>query len=259
MAIASSPLKKAWLPTLGWCVLFLAVLLIALRTSSETWAPWYRPEAGGYPAEITKIASDGASLDVRTLGQDGQKVTLKAGTDPLKSQLKSGDFKIGDVVGITQASGTATQVKSWPHPEAGQRVLTLLAAALLVAGLALLLELLAHKKLSSLILGLDNRYSKSKFQFVIWFWVLLTVLLSTLWLRYFYSGHLILGGLEIPPHLLQLAGLSGLSLATAKVITQVKQSSAKSQEATVQAVAQATLQAPQALPSGQSFVAVMPA
>jgi hypothetical protein len=75
----------------------------------------------------------------------------------------------------------------------------------------------------SLILGADNRYSKSKFQLVVWFGVLMVTYLSALWLRFYYSGNELIGGINIPSHLLEISGLSALTFAGAKAITQTKE------------------------------------
>jgi hypothetical protein len=77
--------------------------------------------------------------------------------------------------------------------------------------------------LRSLILGADNRYSKSKFQLVVWFGVLMITYLSALWLRFYYSAHVLVGGINIPSHLLEISGLSALTFAGAKAITQTKE------------------------------------
>jgi hypothetical protein len=100
-----------------------------------------------------------------------------------------------------------------------------------------LIALLARGKLRSLIVGVDQRYSKSKVQFIVWFVVVLTAYLSTLLLRFWYSHGLLLGGTQIPAHLLQLAGLSGLTLVAAKGITQSKQNTVENQKASVEAAA----------------------
>jgi hypothetical protein len=47
--------------------------------------------------------------------------------------------------------------------------------------------------------------------------------LSTLWLRFCYSANLLIGTVQIPANLLALSGLSALTFAGAKAITQTKQ------------------------------------
>jgi len=104
----------------------------------------------------------------------------------------------------------------------GERFLTFFGVA---AALALLVWVL-RVPIPKLILGADNRYSKSKFQLLVWFGVVITAFLSTLLLRFLYSDQLLLGTVSIPKNLLTLSGLSALTFVSAKAITQSKQNNA---------------------------------
>ncbi len=73
-----------------------------------------------------------------------------------------------------------------------------------------------------LVVGADNRYSNSKLQMTLWFGMLLTGYGAAVILRVWGSGRNLIGGVDIPPNLLMLSGLSTLSFAGAKAITQSK-------------------------------------
>jgi len=73
-----------------------------------------------------------------------------------------------------------------------------------------------------LIIGEDNRYSNSKFQIALWFFVLITTYIATLCLRVWYAGWEFIGGVNIPQNLLLLSGLSVLTFGGAKAITTSK-------------------------------------
>ncbi|MGO8792037.1 MAG: hypothetical protein ACLQVL_32255 [Terriglobia bacterium] len=70
-----------------------------------------------------------------------------------------------------------------------------------------------------LIVGEDGRFSNSKFQTVLWFGVLISAYLATLWLRVHELGGDMLGGVNIPQNLLLLSGMSAVTYTAAKGIT----------------------------------------
>jgi hypothetical protein len=72
------------------------------------------------------------------------------------------------------------------------------------------------------IVGMDNRYSNSKFQIALWFWLLMSTYLAAVVLRVFYAGWDFFGGVNIPQNLLVLSGLSALTYGGAKAITTAK-------------------------------------
>ena len=78
-----------------------------------------------------------------------------------------------------------------------------------------------------LIIGEDGRYSNSKFQMAIWFFVLIATYLATIYLRLSQAGWEFLGGVNIPTNLLLLSGMSALTFGGAKGITATKVQTAK--------------------------------
>ena len=69
-----------------------------------------------------------------------------------------------------------------------------------------------------LVIGEDNRYSNSKMQMVVWFWTVICSYLAALFCRWQVGGPALVGGVNIPEHLLMLSGLSALTFAGAKQI-----------------------------------------
>lgn len=79
-----------------------------------------------------------------------------------------------------------------------------------------------------LINGLDNRYSSSKTQITLWFFILISSYIATNVVRSMYGGGLdFVGGVTIPQNLLLLSGLSAFTFVAAKGITQSKVDEAK--------------------------------
>lgn len=83
----------------------------------------------------------------------------------------------------------------------------------------LLYLILSGRHPLQLIIGEDNRYSNSKFQMALWFFVLITTYIATLWLRVWAAGGDFIGGVDIPKNLLLLSGMSALTFGGAKGIT----------------------------------------
>lgn len=103
---------------------------------------------------------------------------------------------------------------------AGWRWVALAGAALLLLAVA---TLFTRGKPWQLYLGEDNRYSSSKFQTVLWFWVVVSTYLAFVLQRLVHAGMGYLGGVDIPANLLLLSGMSVLGAAGAKLITTTKE------------------------------------
>lgn len=78
------------------------------------------------------------------------------------------------------------------------------------------------------IVGMDNRYSNSKFQVALWFWIVISTYMATVVFRVWTgAGNLdFLAGVSIPQNLLVLSGLSALTYGGAKAITTAKANAA---------------------------------
>ncbi len=74
----------------------------------------------------------------------------------------------------------------------------------------------------SLVTGFDKRYSNSKTQVTVWFFILFSSYIATTILRIKEGGFDFVGGVTIPQNLLILSGLSSFTFVTAKGITQSK-------------------------------------
>ena len=93
----------------------------------------------------------------------------------------------------------------------------------------LLYCLLSGFRPQQLIIGEDNRYSNSKFQMALWFFVLITSYIAALWIRVWAAGTDFIGGVNIPNNLLLLSGMSVLTFGGAKGITSTKSGAAPGQ------------------------------
>ena len=203
-------------------VLCCGILLVLVARSS--WAA--SAPAVSYPAQIAAVAADGSWLQaLRTLpeGHPDQWETVRfTVTDPsLKDAVKN--LQPQDLVRIT-AEGSALKnvVVRKAAPSTLGRLATLALAALTLWIITWLL-LGRGRLLRRFLVGMDNRYSKSKFQVAIWFAAVVVTYLGAVYLRWWASVPSLVGGVDIPQNLLLLSGISALSFAGAKGITQGKQ------------------------------------
>ena len=131
----------------------------------------------------------------------------------------------GDKVTLeVDEKGTVTSIKPDKTIQiSGQsRLLYLLiSAALLLIFSSIALGLAGGGNILSLIVGEDNRYSDSKFQIALWFFIVITTYLAVVILRYRIAGgeYLLV---NIPQNLLLLSGMSVLTYSGAKAITSSK-------------------------------------
>ncbi len=230
--------RRSWYGWAAWLLLVLGVVWLGTRPSRSgqaAVAPLNEASCAPacYPARVLDIAADGSSLRVRqTLAPGEPARDLLVGSKELRARLdpagKADDgVRRGDLVLVTEkapapAAGAtlgALEVERM-EVQASQRWLALAGAALL---LILFARVALGKGMAGLILGLDLRMSNSKVQMAVWFGVVMVSYLAALWLRFCYSGNLLLGAVSVPTNLLSLSGLSALTFAGAKTITQSKQ------------------------------------
>lgn len=142
----------------------------------------------------------------------------------LRSELKS--FKNGDhlKVGVNDKGELQSVIVCSVEVATPAR-----AAALAVSFLVVVLFAVLAAKGHPLqfIIGEDNRYSNSKFQIALWFSVLISTYIATIFLRTSHTRWDFVGGINIPQNLLVLTGLSAITFAGAKGITTAKDDAAK--------------------------------
>lgn len=194
-------------------------LLLSLTLAAEA-----SPGPAKFRARIDAVAGDQATVVVTptppaTPAEQWTPITLSVADPKLKTDLKS--FAAGDLVWITADGGTmqAVEIQKVAVPFL-RRLVTTFLVALILWLLAWLSIRGTGYPLSRFIVGRDNRYSKSKFQIAIWFATVIVVYLAALYLRWWGSRPSLVGGVDIPENLLLLSGISALSFATAKGITQ---------------------------------------
>jgi hypothetical protein len=135
----------------------------------------------------------------------------------------------------TSPATTATSPATAPttaaaHPTSTLAYLTKTTRVLVLGGAALATFLLYFFASGlhplRLIVGEDNRYSNSKFQVALWFFVLITTYIAAFALR---AKGGVIGQISIPEHLLLLSGMSAFTYAAAKGITTSKVNDAQAQ------------------------------
>jgi hypothetical protein len=151
---------------------------------------------------------------------NGTSFQIKVNDLALRARLK--EFHAGDHIRVNIGDKNELQdirglwsidISAWC------RFLSLFLCALLVFGFAAIVTKWAPLKL---IVGEDNRYSNSKFQVALWFWILLSSYLAIVVFRCLYAGWDFFGRVNIPQNLLILSGLSALTYGGAKAITTSK-------------------------------------
>ncbi len=182
---------------------------------------------------VVAVADDQLSMDVTSsaslaceLNAACNVMHLSVTDNVVKDQLKQ--LHKGDHIQIVYSAtaNSSTDAKSqyvlqaWcvdslvPGPRAREWVL------LGSAGAGFLLTLIfSGFRPTQLVISEDNRYSNSRFQMALWFYVLLTTYIAALWLRVWLGGWDFLGGVNIPQNLLLLSGMSAFTFAGAKGIT----------------------------------------
>ena len=180
-----------------------------------------RTPRGTFDAAVVRVTDNQATVSLRPVDSpNAVSLTVPAEVKPEVKGLRQNDL----VTARTSQSGTKAQVdavvpKTADVPASGRwLVFGVSAFAVLVIA-----WLLLTGRLLQIILGQDNRYSKSKFQVAAWFLTVITVYVATLLMRGFYTGWQVVGGVTIPQNLLILSGLSALTFVGAKQITQNKQ------------------------------------
>lgn len=174
---------------------------------------------------LKESADDHSWLIVRSAAPDQPRAAVnvplqaEAPFRPLVAAMRPGDgvqavYRSGE--GVNRIRTLEWQYRAVPR---WQRWLTLAGAAGLLFAVALLLTGF-HP--GGLILGVDNRYSSSQFQTVLWFWVVLSAYMALVFQRMAAAGWGYVGGVDIPNNLLILSGVSVLSFTGAKLISRSK-------------------------------------
>lgn len=134
-------------------------------------------------------------------------------------------FSSGDLVNLVYTNND--ELKSLSVVRSPVSVLTRLVTILFIVFVLVLLTgvILGLAKsnfwaIQELFVGKDKRLSNSKSQMAVWFFVLIVSYISLSWLRSQYGDLGFVGGIGIPQNLLFLSGVSALTYAGAKVITQ---------------------------------------
>jgi hypothetical protein len=156
-------------------------------------------------------------------GNDSKAYHVKVNDKDLRAHLKQ--FHVGDHLRVDLNGNNELQDLHgpWSVPSDGisptYRFLVLAGCALVILGLATAATWGSPLKF---IVGMDHRYSNSKTQVAMWFWVVMSTYLATVVLRVWYAGWDFFGAVSIPQNLLVLSGLSAITFGGAKAITTAK-------------------------------------
>jgi hypothetical protein len=212
--------------------LFAFVVCLILTTKVNAFSdniPACQPtEDSPITTKIESISVDRSAMQIRCRqDKDFTDSTIAIADPSLQASVQH--FGEGDLVvlkykqendkNILQNLSVRTRELEWRT-----RIITLIGICL---GLLFIFWLFLRKNLLTLILGMDSRYSNSKTQIVLWFFILIVTYIASIVLRGFYGGIDFVGGVSIPQNLLLLSGLSALTFVTAKGITQSKIDSKK--------------------------------
>lgn len=214
-------------------VLYVCPTALANDSTEQTW---------DY-VRVTGVASDQLSLDVEVApfndcrlaraadsSKTCQQLHLVAKDSVVKDRLKK--LQKGDRIKITFTFGENNQniltefcVDAAPPVSIAARLLVLFSSGLFCFLLGLFWTRSNPLKLT---IGEDERYSNSKFQIALWFFVLMATYISTVCLRVWFAGCDFVGGVNIPQNLLLISGMSVLTYGGAKAITTAKVDDEKS-------------------------------
>jgi hypothetical protein len=174
---------------------------------------------------LKEVAVDNTWLIVRSSlpEQPDNEVNVPLQADapfwPLVAAMRPGDGVTAvyrSVDGVNRIRMLEWQYQPVPR---WQRWLSLSVAAGL---LFLVAQVLTGFHPARLILGVDNRYSASQLQTVLWFWVVISAYMALVFHRLASAGWSYVGGVDIPSNLLILSGVSVLTFTGAKLISRSK-------------------------------------
>ncbi|NJM53817.1 MAG: hypothetical protein HC846_10775 [Blastocatellia bacterium] len=204
-------------------------------TSPKTESQVIKIPSGNGEAEITFLGTNETDKNKLTLkvsyydeknavpSSTPQKKTFLVDNTELKSLLSK--FKEGDKVLLEYTKEKNSDLLK--DVEVKSVTTNGLLPGLFIILIPIVGILLGHK----LVLGEDNLYSKSKFQIVLWFFVLIGFYLVINALRVIDGSWDFVGGVGIPTNLLLLTGLSSLTFVGAKAIVENKDAKTSSDAA----------------------------
>jgi hypothetical protein len=216
----------------GSTLLLGAILLPALCRADAFANPDLKPSQSPLKnARVDGISPDDGTLSVTDCAQlksnpgsrpvcQGTAFNLTVKDAALKTRLTQ--FHLGDHIRVAFDSTFAVQAidgAAYSYVSTKYRFSMLLVCFLVPLAVATLMTW-GHP--FKLIVGLDNRYSNSKLQAALWFWVMLATYLDVLYFRISVAGLDFLGGINIPQNLLLLSGMSAITFTGAKAITTAK-------------------------------------
>lgn len=166
----------------------------------------------------TYVATTAAGVQIQTSPSTTETYAVAPVAKPTFANAHAGDIvtvTFGDPKQPAQV--TAVDLR---RPVADIPILIALCLSFLV--LLALAAWVTGWKPQRFIIGLDNRFSNSQTQIVLWFGAVMTAYLALLALRIIYIGWGFVGGISLPQNLIVLSGFSAFSFGAARVIRQSK-------------------------------------
>jgi hypothetical protein len=176
-------------------------------------------------AKAAKANKDAKANDA-SANKDANANKDKGTADADKS--KDADKEKSTDAGASADVKTQFVLKAWCVDFETPSALAIIVVLVVSAGACFLLTLLfSQGRPTQLIISEDNRYSNSRFQIALWFFVLITTYIAALWIRVWQlHDWSFIGGINIPNNLLLLSGMSAITFAGAKGITTSKMAAA---------------------------------
>ena len=184
----------------------LKISFIKAQASSGTAA---KPDAAASGKNTSQSGPTGGAAPVTNPSH--QPEDKPSTTDP---QAKSADDHLTTAAVLTDLFGAYSQPLSVQN-----RLLVLVFAALGLLGIA---AIVTKGRPLAFVVGMDNRYSNSKVQVAVWFWIVISTYISAWVFRTSVAGWDFAGMIKIPQNLLLLSGLSAITYGGAKAITTSK-------------------------------------
>jgi succinate dehydrogenase hydrophobic anchor subunit len=173
---------------------------------------------GTIEAELSGLGFGRSSISVRMPdGTEFKNLPLRIAADRGKLvDAKSGDRIKFDVDDVSAPTAVTNVEKVMRAVSVSARMVALAISVGILAGIA---AAFTRGRPQHFLIGIDNRYSNSQVQLVLWFAAVAAAYLATVGLRVAYLGWDFVGGVSITENLLALSGLSALTFGGAKVIT----------------------------------------
>ena len=212
---------------------FIAALMLVIGAPALADTP-AKSTAGTISGELLQVDRGAAHIWL-AWPRPGDKIELTV-TDPTAKERLS-QANIRDQTGNSSGDIVQTEVDDTANPTSATKNITverpvsvanrLITLTIALAILALIAASVTRWRPWNFLIGVNNRYSNSQTQIVLWFGAVAVMYLTAVLVRLSALGFDYIGGVDLPANLIALTGLSALTFGGAKVITVQKIDTAK--------------------------------